>query len=141
VPLARDRRQIYIQREQVLPGPGPQRVSAHAFDILGRRFKTDKAGEGHVAYLSRQTDGFPKAWLKAAGATFVRECQLVSKERQKMESVSLQIDSLNIALLPRLFTFPLFATRNFNYYCQVHLIVSLTLLAEGIGQQLVKLTW
>jgi len=35
--------------------------------LLIRRSKTDQAGEGHVAYLSRQTVGFLKAWLKAAG--------------------------------------------------------------------------
>ena len=34
--------------------------------LLIRRSKTDQAGEGHVAYLSRQTVGFLKAWLKAA---------------------------------------------------------------------------
>jgi integrase len=35
--------------------------------LLIRRSKTDQAGEGHIAYLSRQTVGFLKAWLKAAG--------------------------------------------------------------------------
>jgi integrase len=35
--------------------------------LLIRRSKTDQAGEGHVAYLSRQTVGFVRAWLKAAG--------------------------------------------------------------------------
>ncbi len=35
--------------------------------LLIRRSKTDQAGEGHVAYLSRQTVGFVKVWLKAAG--------------------------------------------------------------------------
>jgi integrase len=35
--------------------------------LLIRRSKTDQAGEGHVAYLSRQTVRFLKAWLKAAG--------------------------------------------------------------------------
>jgi integrase len=35
--------------------------------LLIRRSKTDQAGEGHVAYLSRQTVGYLKAWLKAAG--------------------------------------------------------------------------
>jgi integrase len=35
--------------------------------LLIRRSKTDQAGEGHVAYLSRQTARFVKAWLKAAG--------------------------------------------------------------------------
>ncbi len=34
--------------------------------LLIRRSKTDQAGEGHVAYLSRQTVGFLKTWLKAA---------------------------------------------------------------------------
>jgi site-specific recombinase XerD len=44
--------------------------------LLIRRSKTDQAGEGHVAYLSRQTVRFLKAWLKAAaikeGAVFRR---------------------------------------------------------------------
>jgi integrase len=35
--------------------------------LLIRRSKTDQTGEGHVAYLSRQTVGFLKAWLKVAG--------------------------------------------------------------------------
>ena len=35
--------------------------------LLIRRSKTDQAGEGHVAYLSRQTVGFLKVWLKSAG--------------------------------------------------------------------------
>lgn len=35
--------------------------------LLIRRSKTDQTGEGHVAYLSRQTVGLLKAWLKAAG--------------------------------------------------------------------------
>jgi site-specific recombinase XerD len=34
--------------------------------LLIRRSKTDQAGEGHIAYLSRQTVGFLKTWLKAA---------------------------------------------------------------------------
>ncbi len=34
--------------------------------LLIRRSKTDQAGEGHVAYLSRQTVGFLRVWLKAA---------------------------------------------------------------------------
>src|SRR5665213_990740 len=33
--------------------------------LLIRRSKTDQAGEGHVAYLSRQTVRLLKAWLKA----------------------------------------------------------------------------
>jgi integrase len=44
--------------------------------LLIRRSKTDQTGEGHVAYLSRQTVRFLKAWLKAAaikeGAVFRR---------------------------------------------------------------------
>jgi len=44
--------------------------------LLIRRSKTDQAGEGHVAYLSRQTVRHLKAWLKAAdikeGAVFRR---------------------------------------------------------------------
>jgi integrase len=44
--------------------------------VLIRRSKTDQAGEGHVAYLSRQTVRHLKAWLKAAhikeGAVFRR---------------------------------------------------------------------
>jgi integrase len=35
--------------------------------LLIRRSKTDQAGEGHVAYLSRQTVRFLKAWLRAVG--------------------------------------------------------------------------
>ena len=35
--------------------------------LLIRRSKTDQAGEGHVAYLSRDSVRFVKAWLKAAG--------------------------------------------------------------------------
>ncbi len=35
--------------------------------LLIRRSKTDQAGQGHIAYLSRQTVRFLKAWLKAAG--------------------------------------------------------------------------
>jgi integrase len=35
--------------------------------LLIRRSKSDQAGEGHVAYLSRQTVRFLKAWLKTAG--------------------------------------------------------------------------
>ena len=37
--------------------------------LLIRRSKTDQAGEGHVAYLSRQTVRYLKAWLKAADIT------------------------------------------------------------------------
>jgi site-specific recombinase XerD len=44
--------------------------------LLIRRSKTDQAGEGHVAYLSRQTVRYIKEWLKAAhikeGAVFRR---------------------------------------------------------------------
>src|ERR1039458_8915269 len=44
--------------------------------LLIRRSKTDQAGEGHVAYLSRQTARYLKQWLKAAhikeGAGFRR---------------------------------------------------------------------
>jgi integrase len=44
--------------------------------LLIRRSKTDQAGEGHVAYLSRQTVRYLKEWLKAAhieeGAVFRR---------------------------------------------------------------------
>ena len=44
--------------------------------LLIRRSKTDQTGEGHVAYLSRQTVRFLKAWLKIAaikeGAVFRR---------------------------------------------------------------------
>ncbi len=35
--------------------------------LLIRRSKTDQTGQGHIAYLSRQTVGFLKVWLKAAG--------------------------------------------------------------------------
>jgi integrase len=35
--------------------------------LLIRPSKTDQAGEGHVAYLSRQMVGFLKVWLKPAG--------------------------------------------------------------------------
>jgi site-specific recombinase XerD len=35
--------------------------------LLIRRSKTDQAGEGHVAYLSRQTVRHLQAWLKRAG--------------------------------------------------------------------------
>ncbi len=35
--------------------------------LLIRRSKTDQAGEGHVAYLSRQTVRYLKAWLQKAG--------------------------------------------------------------------------
>ena len=35
--------------------------------LLIRRSKTDQAGEGHVAYLSRQTVRHLHAWLKKAG--------------------------------------------------------------------------
>lgn len=35
--------------------------------LLIRRSKTDQTGKGHVAYLSRQTVGFLRVWLKAAG--------------------------------------------------------------------------
>jgi integrase len=35
--------------------------------LLIRRSKTDQAGEGHVAYLSRQTVRHVQAWLKRAG--------------------------------------------------------------------------
>ena len=35
--------------------------------LLIRRSKTDQPGEGHVAYLSRQTVRFLMVWLKAAG--------------------------------------------------------------------------
>jgi integrase len=44
--------------------------------LLIRRSKTDQAGEGHVAYLSRQTVRYLKAWLQGAhikeGAVFRR---------------------------------------------------------------------
>jgi integrase len=44
--------------------------------LLIRRSKTDQAGEGHLAYLSRQTVRYLKDWLKAAdikkGAVFRR---------------------------------------------------------------------
>jgi site-specific recombinase XerD len=44
--------------------------------LLIKRSKTDQAGEGHVAYLSRQTVRYLKEWLKAAhikeGAVFRR---------------------------------------------------------------------
>src|ERR1035441_9072544 len=44
--------------------------------LLIRRSKTDQAGEGHVAYLSRQTVRYLKEWLKAGhiqeGAVFRR---------------------------------------------------------------------
>lgn len=44
--------------------------------LLIRRSKTDQAGEGHVAYLSRQTVRYLKEWLKVAhikeGAVFRR---------------------------------------------------------------------
>ena len=35
--------------------------------LLIRRSKTDQAGEGHVAYLSRQTVRYLQAWLQKAG--------------------------------------------------------------------------
>lgn len=35
--------------------------------LLIRRSKTDQAGEGHIAYLSRQTVRHLQAWLKKAG--------------------------------------------------------------------------
>jgi integrase len=35
--------------------------------LLIRRSKTDQAGEGHLAYLSRQTVRYLKAWLEKAG--------------------------------------------------------------------------
>ena len=37
--------------------------------LLIRRSKTDQAGEGHIAYLSRQTVRYLQAWLKRAGIT------------------------------------------------------------------------
>ena len=35
--------------------------------LLIRRSKTDQAGEGHIAYLSRQTVRYLQAWLQKAG--------------------------------------------------------------------------
>ena len=34
--------------------------------LLIRRSKTDQAGAGHIAYVSRQTTRFVKTWLRAA---------------------------------------------------------------------------
>jgi hypothetical protein len=36
--------------------------------LLIRRSKTDHAGEGHLAYLARDSVRFVKAWLNAAGS-------------------------------------------------------------------------